>query len=326
MHVTFIILFAIIFITIIICVFMFKEYKKDYLKSLEQRQLSLSFLLGFSAFCTDLIYKLPSFRNSASYNKTKKLVSSVNVGGSPDKSTYLHHLRLVSYIVAIISILSFLGFAYTISLITADKNTVSNLTRPSNGDGSQSISLNTDSELYTGVIDITIEDKKYSFDEVMKIFSDIRSSFDNHVLADNISFLHIDSPLNLPSVWGNEEISVSWFIGTPDIIDYTGALIEENIVSSGVPVEIVATLTLDDISADICYTLMVFPPKVTDKDIVEGYLNKFVNSEINRTEDVVELPDNILGFNISFSQKEKVYPSMDIYSYCRSNLNTCNYS
>ncbi len=326
MLVTFIIIFAIIFIALFICVIMFKEYKKDYLKSLEPKQLSLSFLLGFSAFCTDLIYKLSFFRSSTLYNKTKKLVSSVNVGASPDKSTYLHHLRLVSYIVAIISILSFLGFAYTFSLIAADNNSVTNVTRPSNGDGSQSISLNTDSELYTGVIDITIEDKKYSFDEVMKIFSDIRTNFDNHVLADNISFLHIDSPLNLPSVWGDEDISVSWFIGAPDVIDYTGALIEENIISSGVPVELVATLTLDDISADICYTLMVFPPKVTDKDIVEGYLNKFVNSEINRTEKVVELPDNILGFNISFSQKEKVYPSMDIYSYCCFNIYTYNYS
>ena len=326
MQIAFCILFALILVTITVFIFLFKGYKKDYINSIESTSLPPKFITGLASYCTDLLYHLPFFRKSALYNKTRKLTSAIDVGMSSDKSTYLHHLKITSNIIIVLSISSLLGFTYTISFITSDADSVAELSRPLNGDGNQNISLKTDSELYSGIIDITVEDEKYTFDEVMKIFSGYRADFDSYVLSNNISFLHVDSPLNLPNTWGDEEISVSWFISQPDVIDYTGNLIRDNIVSSGVSVEITATLTLDEISADICYQLIVYPPKVTDKELVENYLNKFINSEKKRTDDVVELPENILGFDISYSSPKEVYPTLDIYYYGYHNLYTCNHS
>ena len=98
---------------------------------------------------------------------------------------------------------------------------------------------------------------KGTFDEAMNIFSSYRAEFDSHVLGDNSSFLHVTNTLNMPSTWGDENISVSWNISNPDIIDYTGKLQAENIPDDGIVLEVVATLTLDETSADICYQLKV---------------------------------------------------------------------
>ncbi len=314
MQLAFIIIFAATLIITISCIFLFKKYKQDYVKSLNIKSSSVRFLSGFSALCTDFLYKLSLFKNSNSFKKTKRHISSLNIGESPDKCLYAHHLQLVSYAVITICLSSFLGLAYTLSILDGSTNSVVEITRPSNGDGEQNISLKTDSELYSGDINITIKDRNYTFDEVMDIFSSYRSKFDSYVLNENSSFLHIDSSLNLPSVWGKENISISWFISATDVIDYSGQLIDKNISSEGVPVELVATLTLDDISADICYQLIIFPSKTTNKEQLESYLNDIINSEYNLTKDTIALPDNILGFDISYSSKNTVYPSMDIYT------------
>lgn len=308
MQPAFIIIFALIFLSTVLCVFIFREYKRDYLKTIDSQRLSLRFVLGFSALCTDMLHRLDFIKRTGVYNKSKKRLAALNTGESPEKSIYIHHLQLISYTVVVVLVVSFLGLAYTATLSDADKSSVLNVTRPDNGDGSQSISLVTDSELYSGPIDITIEDRKYTFDEAMEIFSAVRADFDAYVLNENISFLQVDSALRLPSSWGDDNISVSWYISSPDIIDYTGSINEENVVSTGVSLEIIATMTLNEISADICYQLTVFPPKVTGKEKIISYLNKYINSDKNSTKDVVSLPDNILGFDISYSTDAEVYP------------------
>ena len=315
MQLAFIIIFSFIFIITGLCIFKFRYYNQKYISTIDSKKLSIRFILGFCSLCTDLLYKLPFFKSSSTYTKTKGLVSSVYIDDTPEKNLYVHHLRLISYTVIITLIGSFLGLMYTVSLYNTNTDEIAQLTRPANGEGNQNISLITDSELYSGSIDLTIEDRKYTFDEVMKIFGEHRSAFDTHVLKNNISFLHVDSPLNFPTTWGDKNISISWFISATDIIDYSGSLISENITSEGVPLEIVATMTLDDISADICYQLIVFPPKLSDKERVETYLNKIINSNQQLTKDVVILPDNVLGFDISYSKDNKVYPTMDIYNY-----------
>lgn len=315
MQLGFFIFFAIIFFVIVLCIFIFRKYKIDYISTIDNKKISLRLVLGFCALCTDLLYKVSFFRKSNKYKKTKELISSLYVGESSEENMYLYHLKLMSYIVVSVLIGTLLGLVYSITSYDNSSNKISEIQRPSNGDGSQNISLITDSELYSGSIDLTIENQKYSFDEVMDIFFKNRASFDKYVLSDNISFLYIDSPLNLPTTWGDENISISWFISSSDIIDYSGILNSENITPDGVPLEIVATMTLDDFSADICYQLMVFPPKLSDKDKIENYINSVINSSEQLTKDTISLPNNIFGFDISYSEGNKVYPTMDIFNY-----------
>lgn len=320
MQITFIIIFSFIFLATFICIVIFRHYKDDYVKNLDKKIFSLRIVLGFSTACTDLLHSLPFFRNTRAYSKEKKLLSSINLSSSPEKNLYEHHIRLLSYIICVVVICSFLGLAYTITLTSTNREDISDITRPAAGEGNQNMTLIADSEMYSGTIDISIDEEKYSFEEAMEIFSSCRADFDSTVLGDNVSFLHVTSPLTFPSSWGEEGISVSWYISDTDIIDYSGSLIKENISDTGSSMEIIATLSLGDFSADICYQLKVYPPEASAKASIISYINDYINSDHNLTETMVELPDNINGQAISFFQEKTVYPSLDFYSHNINNF------
>lgn len=292
-------------------VVIFRNYKSDYIKALDKKEFSLRFILGLAAACTDIFHKIPFLKKTNAYSKERQLLSSINVGISTDKSQYNYHLRIITYSICIIFICCFLGFAYSITISDKKEDSIANITRPSAGEGDQTISLITDNDIYSGSIDFTIKEEEYSFDEVMDIFSSHRTDFDRTVLGENISFLHIDSPLTLPSTFGDEGITVSWYISDTHILDYTGTLIAENISRDGSSLELIATFTLGDFSADICYQLKVYPPKLSAKDALTLWVNDYINSDSNSTDSIVELPKSINGYSISFFKEKTVYPSMD---------------
>lgn len=316
MQTAFTIIFAVIFSATLLGIFIFKKYKEDFLDKLEKKDkkaLSLQFILGFSAWCVDLCYRLPFIRKFSSYEKKKQLLSALNTDISGEKSVYLHHIRLCSYIITIVLISSFLGIVYTASLSTHKDMNLTSITRPLTGEGTKDLSLMIDSETYSGTIDITVHEKEYSFDEAMDIFNKHRAQFDSYVLGDNTSFLYITSPLNLPSGWGDENISVTWNISNTDIIDYSGNIKTENLTTEGSPLEIIATLTLSDISADICYEVVVYPSDESPAASIKSYLEDYINSKDNVTAKTVLLPSEYNGQPILFYEEKEVYPSMDFY-------------
>lgn len=316
MQTAFTIIFAVIFLATLIGILIFKKYKEELLSELKQKykkDLSLQFILGFSTWCVDLCHRLTFIKKSSSYEKKKQLLSALNTDISGEKSVYLHHIKLCSYIITIVLISSFLGIVYTASLSTHKDINLTSITRPLTGEGTQDVSLIIDSETYSGTINITVDEKEYSFDEAMDIFNKHRADFDSYVLGDNTSFLYITSPLNLPSSWGDENISVTWNISNTNIIDYSGNIKTENLTTEGSPLEIVATLTLSDISADICYEAVVYPSDESPAASLKSYLEDYINSEDNVTAKTVLLPSEYNGQPILFYEEKEVYPSMDFY-------------
>lgn len=320
MQLCFIIIFASIFLSTFICIVIFRRYKDEYIKTLDTENFSIKSVLGFAAICTDLLHKISFFKNSKAYSKEKKLLSSINVGTSAENNIYTHHMRLLSYSIIVILISSFLGLAYCLTLADTNKENISTLTRPSVGEGKQNISLITDSEMFSGTIDISIDEEKYSFEETMELFGSYRAEFDSTVLGENVSFLHVTAPLVLPSTIGNEGITISWHISDPNIIDYSGSLIEENISADGSSLELTATLSLGNFSADICYQLKVYPPEISTKDSLVSFINDYINSDFNSTETTINLPNTINGHAISFFKEKTVYPSLDFFSYSSNPL------
>lgn len=314
----FIIIFAAVFILLLICIFVFRKHKQNFISQIDKETLSLRFVLGFSAWCADLYRRLPFAGKSPKYEKKKQLLSALTPDTSAEKNMYLHHIKLASYFIAIALICSFLGLVYTVSLSTHEKETITNITRPITGEGSQNISLITDSETFSGRLELTVDEKKYTFDEAMDIFSHYRAEFDNYVLGDNTSFLYITTPINLPSSWGDENISVTWDISNPDIIDYSGNINTEALTEEGSALEIIASLTLTDITADICYELVVYPPDEASDEAFKAYINEYINSAENITRSDVTLPSEYNGQAIVFYEDREVYPSVDIHCWARA--------
>ena len=224
---------------------------------------------------------------------------------------------------SLLSTLIISGFAtiYCISLIFTKSKSLSSLSRPKAGEGNKTISINVESEIYTGTIDIEIQEKKLTFEEATKIFSKYRETLDNNILGDNSSFLKITKPLNFPSSIGEEEIAISWYISKPNIIDYTGNIITENILSEKEDLEIIATLTLDSHTAEICYFISVYKTPLSPKEELTSYINQVINDNHSLNKDHIDLPSHMNDIDLSFYETTSSFPPILFYSinYFRSN-------
>lgn len=226
-----------------------------------------------------------------------------------------YHLKLASLILVFTMASSFLGMICAIYAQLSERTPVTTLIRPDADESGSTISLIADSEIFSGPIDIPIDAREYTFDEAMSIFSSYRDELDKFVLGDNESFLKVRTPLNFPSSIGNEHIAISWHIDRPDIINYSGQPISENISPDGSETEIIATLSLGNNTAEICYSIIVYPEQLSTTESLISNLNSLINSPDNISNSSITLPSEVEGKAISFYKEKSVFPSMDVLNY-----------
>lgn len=285
MELGYIILFILLFLSCMISAIVLRKYKSD--TPLGKGVICIPILKGLSMFLTDIIYK----RRTNKYNEI----------------LYRHRVKIVSYILILFLICNGCGAIYLINQELSNNEFILKLKRPNVGEGDNTITLMTENEFYTGPIDITVDERIYTFDETMDIFSKYRKDFDTLVLGENTSFQHVINPLIFPSVLGKENISVSWNIENTDIIDYDGK-IGENIPNEGAETDIIATWTLGEISADICYYVKVFPPVKDSKTTLSEYISSQINSDANKYDSNITLPNTINGTYIKYSKYKNNFP------------------
>lgn len=76
-------------------------------------------------------------------------------------------------------------------------------------------------------IPVTIEEQKYSQEEIQQIFNDIFETVETNILGENPSLMEIKTDLCLPSSFRNGVITAQWDIDPPDYMDDTGQFLCE---------------------------------------------------------------------------------------------------
>lgn len=216
--------------------------------------------------------------------------------------------KIILYSISSTLMISIFATVYCVSLFFDTDDKISSISRPNIGEGDSTISINVDSEIYSGTIDLEILEKQISFEEAIEIFSKYRDELDNYVLGDNTSFCEVTFPLSFPSSIGSENIAISWYISNPDIIDYTGNILFDNMTSNSTDLEITATLKLDDHTAEICYYITVTKSTPTIKEQLSEYIHNHINNSslLNKTD--IDLPSQMNGVNLNFYSKESSLP------------------
>lgn len=220
------------------------------------------------------------------------------------------------------ALISAFALVYCISTFFQKDTKISSLSRPNIGEGNSTISVNIDSEIYSGTIDLEIEEKHISFEEAVEIFSKYREELDSYVLGNNISFCEVTSPLNFPSHIGSENISISWYISDPDIIDYTGNILLENIESESMDLEIVASLKLEEHTAEICYYITVKKLPPTAKEQISQYINNYINDSSTLEQTNINLPSSMNGKKIVFYDQKSSFPPIYFFNCDNDNSHT----
>ena len=216
--------------------------------------------------------------------------------------------KILIYSVCSTMIISLFATGYCVSLFFLKNDKILSISRPNVGEGDSTISMNIDSEIYSGTINIQIQEQQITFEEAIEIFSKYREELDHYVLGNNTSFCEVTTPLNFPSTIGTENITISWYISDPNIIDYTGNILFNNLSSDNSNLEIIATLKLGEHTAEICYdiTVKTIPPTP------EEQLSKYINSQINNSSLLnkknIDLPSNMDGITLDFYNSKNSYP------------------
>lgn len=210
-------------------------------------------------------------------------------------------------------IISIFAGIYCLNLLFSKDDSIDSLSRPNIGEGDKTVSINVDSEIYSGTLDIELQEKKLTFEEALEIFSKYRADLDKSILGDNTSFLKVTKPLNFPTSIGDENISISWYISNPNIIDYTGNILVENLLTENENLEVIATLKLGEHTAEICYSITVYKASLSLKDELLSYINTFINDEALLNNDQVILPSKMDNISLSFYSKNSSLPPIFFY-------------
>lgn len=231
--------------------------------------------------------------------------------------------KIFLYSITSTLITSIFATLYCVTLFFNTDKKISSISRPNIGEGDSSISINIDSEIYSGTMDLEILEKQITFEEAIEIFSNYREELDKCILGNNTSFCEVISPLNFPSSIGSENIAISWHISNPDIIDYTGNILFDNMTSDSFDLEIIASLRLGEHTAEICYYITVIKVPPTAKDQLYEYIQNHINNSSLLTETNINLPSQMNGIDLSFYSKENSLPP--IYFSSSNHYNAYTY-
>lgn len=162
----------------------------------------------------------------------------------------------------------------------------------------------------TEKIEVQISPRIYKEEEVKTLFSEVEAELDKAVLGGNKSFEHVDKNLNLPSKVENFPFRISWELSRYDVIDFSGKLVEEEILekdpeNEGITVKVTGTLRYEEWEQIYEKEILLFSERRTEtrNDAIRNLVE--ASDEKNRQEKYLILPDAWEGRSLSWTKVEE---------------------
>ena len=300
---------------IVFIVFMFiftLPYKKTLRKKLNKKDYRLKLLYGMSMFVADRMPKKIIYRNT----KINNLIRELYVKEDIKKEKYLYVVEKISVSILVIFVSLVFGVLVSSSENSNKNNIVTKLNRDSELIKTYEF-IAEDNKGQQETIKIDLNKKEMSEESIKKLFESIKEPLIKQVLKDNKSVEYIDSPLDLVSSYGDENILISWQISDSNIIGYDGN-ISENVSKNGQNVTLTAMMILENVTEEYTFTVKVFPPK--NKQSLQNHIQSYVNDN-NVYEHEVQLPTEINGKKLKYYYKREktggwILPVGMIFAIC----------
>lgn len=151
-------------------------------------------------------------------------------------------------------------------------------------------------------LEITIEERRYTEEEMQKVFESAIEKLDSAILGTNRSLDKVYSDLNLITEIPGEPVEVAWELDRYDLMSIYGELNQENLrkETEGILIHLKAWLTYtEDDSVKVLKELsaMVYPPQLSKEAAVVEQIQAVIEQkeEESREEESVSLPSEIGG-------------------------------
>lgn len=283
-----------VFIFFYICTI---PYKKTLRKKLNRKEHSLLFMYGLSMFIVD---RIPD-RITYSKGKVDRALRELTVKENIKKEKYLYLVQKTSVSLLVIIGALILGLAMSIAEKGDSANDIKELVRDKehiktyefvakNSKGKEDVVIN-------------VESVEKTEQEIRDMLDAAQEELISRVLGENKDIKRIERNLNLVDRIG-DDIAVYWDISDTSVVDYNGQ-IQNGIYETGNDIRLMATMILDEVSADYVFDCTVFP-SIEEKSLQQK-LQNYVDESDKYSEKIV-LPETI------DNQKIQYEPAVETYS------------
>lgn len=273
----------------------------------------------------NLILQLPGLHKLVINNtKINNAFKALHRNEKPEYIQKLYWCKRLSQffiIIVLFNILSLFAFLYDISnpaLINGKY-----LLRPEYGQGSNEVQLKVsfnqeENENFSfpkalpeeKEVSIDVEERRYTTDEVEKLFEEAFAYLDTRVLGNNKDFEQVIEDLNFASVIPGTSIEVKWIPQDQSLLQSSGAISNERIDSDGVTTSVTAVLQYNQYEKEKIFHFKILPKQYTEDELLSIALEEEIKShaETSSEKELLELPDKIdhyiLGWRSSGTNNE----------------------
>lgn len=271
------------------------RYGKKRLEGLPRKEHPLKIFYGAAL---RIYERTEKWSGRSGGRKADRMIKSLCVKENVEKEAMVYYVKKYALCLALAWAISFLGLIVCIAGSRISAVTV--LTRNEYGQGDASYELDVDYKGESETVQINIEERKYTEDEIYSLFEEAYEALPEILKGENESLEKVSEPLELVSDYG--EISIYWEIGDTELLSYSGEVIGEIPEGDSVTLNLFAEFLLEEETAIYNFPVTLVSETLSEKELLLSNIMEEIEENNDICESEVELPDNINGEEISFSE------------------------
>lgn len=175
------------------------------------------------------------------------------------------------------------------------ENNMEYLERNPYGEGGYEENLLAKTQGKTQEITVYVEEKSYTEKEAKGYIEEAKKVLDKWLKGVEKG----EADFQFPKVLEENPVQISWSTGNPEVLDWEG-IVGENVSEKGESVEIVAVISLGEITDIWKNQIMVYPPKLNEKEKIQKEVQKEAESLSENPSGPLHLPKTLGGEEIYY--------------------------
>lgn len=272
-------------------------------------------LFLFYPSCYFLMNKFPKRWMIKVSQRRKKALKELYVNEDVEYMYLLYWCRKWSAVFILFLCVNVLTIAISVSERKQEDTIINQqIERLSYGEGDQSVEtiakirkVQDKSELVNQRLTLSIGEQKYTETEFLKLAEEIKAYIDSQLLGENRSYEEIRNPLSLVTSYQNTPITISWDLGSSELIKNNGTLQNEEIKQEGETIVITAIIKYEKYRVEYEIPLRIMPKIISEEEKILKKLKEELEQreKETQTEKKFILPNQIEDYNITFQEQRK---------------------
>ena len=156
-------------------------------------------------------------------------------------------------------------------------------------------------------LQLEVEERRYTKEEVQQLFQKVMDELDNVVLGENKSFNRIESDLKLVTALEDYPVNIQWDLDTYEVMSIEGELREDKVTDEGTLVRLRGTISYGEEQTAYVRNMMVFAPtrEGTEKFLYEVRQEVEEREASTREEEGFRLPQKLKGKQLTWKVKKE---------------------